>query len=132
MVQLITGAEHFDPLQLLGFILLVAGTLVYNEIVVVPWFGFDQNTKAARAKREKEEGMLDSSRNTETGGADYQAVSPHAAYDATRNTRKVQEKLDEIQKARYEGGLNKSELTLDENYGRVNPSTTLGKNPYED
>jgi hypothetical protein len=36
-----------------------------------------------------------------------------------------------MQRAKYEGGLNKSELTLDENYGRVNPSTTL-KNPYED
>jgi hypothetical protein len=58
-------------------------------------------------------------------------VSPHAAYDASRNKRKVQEKLDEMQRAKYEGGLNKSELTLDENYGRVNPSTTL-KNPYED
>jgi hypothetical protein len=132
MVQLILGKEKFDWLQLIGFILLVIGTLVYNEIVVVPFFGFDQNTKAARAQREKEEGMLDGSRNTETNGADYQAVSPHAAYDASRNKRKVQEKLDEIQKARYEGGLNKSELTLDENYGRVNPSVPLGKNPYED
>ena len=131
VVQLILGAEHFDWLQLVGFILLVLGTLVYNEILVVPWYGFDQNTKAAIKRREKEEGILDGSRNTETDGGNYQAVSPHAAYDATRNKRKVQEKLDEMQKAKYDRGLNKSELTLDENYGRVNPSTTL-KNPYED
>jgi multidrug transporter EmrE-like cation transporter len=41
MVQLILGKEKFDWLQLIGFILLVIGTLVYNEIVVVPFFGFD-------------------------------------------------------------------------------------------
>lgn len=121
VVQLILGEEKFKVLQLFGFILLVFGTLVYNEILVVPYFGFDQNTKAARARREKEEGMLDSNRNTATDGVNYQAVSPHAAYDATRNKRKVQEKLDEMQRAKYEGGLNKSELTLDENYG-------IGKN----
>jgi len=40
-VQLATGAETFDPLQLVGFILLVAGTLVYNEIVIIPWMGFN-------------------------------------------------------------------------------------------
>jgi multidrug transporter EmrE-like cation transporter len=125
VVQLILGEEKFKVLQLFGFILLVFGTLVYNEILVVPFFGFDQNTKAARARREKEEGMLDSNRNTTTDGANYQAVSPHAAYDATRNKRKVQEKLDEMQRAKYEGGLNKSELTLDENYEIVKTSTTV-------
>lgn len=46
------GHEHFQALQLLGFVILVTGTLVYNEIVVVPFWGLDQNTKAARAARE--------------------------------------------------------------------------------
>jgi hypothetical protein len=41
VVQLATGAEQFDPIQLVGFILLVIGTLVYNEIVIIPWMGFD-------------------------------------------------------------------------------------------
>lgn len=41
VVQLATGAEHFDPIQLVGFILLVIGTLVYNEIVIIPWMGFN-------------------------------------------------------------------------------------------
>ena len=132
VVQLATGAERFDPLQLVGFIFLVAGTLVYNEIVIIPWMGFDKNTKAARAKREKEEKMggSGSHRNSIDDNNTYQAVSPHAPYDASRNKRKVQEKMEEIQRARLEGGLNKSELTTDDNY-RVNPSGTL-KNPYED
>jgi hypothetical protein len=130
VVQLATGAEIFDPLQLVGFIFLVAGTLVYNEIVIIPWMGFDKNTKIARAKREKEEKMGGSSRHTSDDNNTYQAVSPHAAYDASRNKRKVQEKMEEIQRSRLEGGLNKSELTTDDNY-RVNPSGTV-KNPYED
>ena len=31
---------------------MVAGTLVYNEIVIIRFWGFDKNTKAERAKRE--------------------------------------------------------------------------------
>ena len=46
------GHEKFEWLQLLGFIVLVTGTLVYNEIIVLPFWGLDQNTKAARAARE--------------------------------------------------------------------------------
>jgi len=34
-----------------GFILLVAGTLLYNEIVVFPYWGFDEYTKEALAKK---------------------------------------------------------------------------------
>jgi hypothetical protein len=76
--------------------------------------------------------MLSSNRNTSDidDNATYQAVSPHAAYDSSRNKRKVYEKLEEMQRQRIEGGLNKSELTTDEHY-RVNPSGNL-KNPYED
>jgi hypothetical protein len=37
--------ENFYWLQLFGFIFLVAGTLVFNEIIIVPYFGFDKNTK---------------------------------------------------------------------------------------
>ena len=33
--------EEFHVLQLFGFVFLVIGTLVFNEIVVVPWWGFD-------------------------------------------------------------------------------------------
>ena len=33
--------EHFKVLQLIGFILVVIGTLVYNEIVIIPWLGFN-------------------------------------------------------------------------------------------
>ena len=53
----IKGAEEkFKWLQLIGFILLIFGTLVYNEILVIPFLGFNQWTKAAIAKREEENG----------------------------------------------------------------------------
>lgn len=41
ILSLILGLESFLPWEIPGFILLVAGTLLYNEIVVVKWFGFD-------------------------------------------------------------------------------------------
>lgn len=43
--------EHFKVLQLFGFILLVFGTLVYNEILVIPFFGFNLYTREALKKR---------------------------------------------------------------------------------
>ena len=98
--------EEFTWLQLSGFILLVFGTLVYNEIIVLPVLGFDEYTKAALA-RKKKEGLIEEGDNNDLG---YLAVSPHQ-YDASKNQRRVQQKLQE---ARLEGGLNKSELTVDE------------------
>jgi drug/metabolite transporter (DMT)-like permease len=49
--------EHFNWLQLVGFILLVIGTVIYNEVLVLPFLGFDQYTKKALANKEK---LLDS------------------------------------------------------------------------
>ena len=43
--------EKFYWLQLFGFVFLVIGTLVFNEIIIVPYFGFDYNTKKAIAAR---------------------------------------------------------------------------------
>jgi hypothetical protein len=46
-----TGAGHetFRAIQLIGFIVLILGTLVYNEIIVLPFLGLDRNTKARLA-----------------------------------------------------------------------------------
>lgn len=50
------GLEDFLPWEIPGFILLAAGTLLYNEIVVFPYWGFDQYTKEALAKKAGTEG----------------------------------------------------------------------------
>jgi hypothetical protein len=39
----------------LGFILLVFGTLVYNEIVVLPFWGFNENTRATMLDKEDDQ-----------------------------------------------------------------------------
>lgn len=48
-----TGAGHekFQWLQLAGFVILVFGALIYNEILVIPILGFNMYTKAAIAER---------------------------------------------------------------------------------
>mmetsp|Transcript_22188 Transcript_22188/g.21987 ORF Transcript_22188/g.21987 Transcript_22188/m.21987 type:complete len:89 (-) Transcript_22188:45-311(-) len=56
------GHEKFEYLELIGFILLIAGTLVYNEIVVIPFLGFNKNTKKAIAEREPKRESVDSYR----------------------------------------------------------------------
>ena len=50
--------ETFYGLQLVGFIFVVCGTLVYNEIVTIPWFNLDYYTRDNIAKRKKEEEEL--------------------------------------------------------------------------
>lgn len=37
--------EKFSILQLIGFLILVVGVLIFNEIIKVPWLGLDKYTK---------------------------------------------------------------------------------------
>lgn len=52
MFSLALGWEDFLPWELLGFLFLVVGTFVYNEIWIVPIDFLSKNTKVERAKRE--------------------------------------------------------------------------------
>ena len=45
--------EKFTVLQLVGFVILCFGVLVYNEIVVIPYWGFNKYTRIALEEREK-------------------------------------------------------------------------------
>lgn len=45
--------EEFSALQLGGYAIIIAGVLVYNEIVVLPFWKFDKNTAIAIEKREQ-------------------------------------------------------------------------------
>ena len=51
--------ETFSWLQLLGFLVLILGSLIYNEILVLKFWGFADNTKAAIKKRAEEEKLLE-------------------------------------------------------------------------
>ena len=47
------GKELFNWWQASGFTVLALGVLVYNEFLVIPYFGFNRNTKIAIEEREK-------------------------------------------------------------------------------
>jgi len=47
--------ESFSVLQLVGFLSLFLGVLLYNELLVVPILGFNKYTKEAIALREDQE-----------------------------------------------------------------------------
>jgi len=48
--------ESFHVLQLVGFVLLIIGTMIYNEDLVLPFWGFNQNTKEAKKLRGDDQG----------------------------------------------------------------------------
>ncbi|CAI2371278.1 unnamed protein product [Moneuplotes crassus] len=45
------GHETFHVLQLIGFVLLCAGIILFNEIIIIPVLGFNKNTKARLTQR---------------------------------------------------------------------------------
>ena len=44
-------SEHFDWWQLVGFILLIFGNFIYNEVLVLHFWGLDVDTEAAKDKQ---------------------------------------------------------------------------------
>jgi len=44
--------EDFSWYQLAGFTILFIGVIIYNELVEIPFWGFNKNTKEAIARRE--------------------------------------------------------------------------------
>ena len=71
------GLETFYWEPLIGFVFLVFGTLLYNEIIILPFCGFDKNTKIAKEARAA----------SEKRDAAYYATSPGAPYSSSRNKR---------------------------------------------
>ena len=105
------GLETFHWQTIPGFIILVIGTLLYNEIFEVPCFGFNQNTKRAIAERE-----LALSPKTAGKGKDidYVGTSPQALYDQTRKQRALNAKKDGMRGGRRDGDDNEDyEYDLD-------------------
>jgi hypothetical protein len=50
-----SGKEDFSWWQAIGFLVLTIGVFVYNEMIVIPFFGFNIYTKIAIEEREKHE-----------------------------------------------------------------------------
>ena len=52
-----TTKDTFHYLQIIGFILLIIGSIIYNEIVEIPFLGLNKNTKRAlKARLAEKEG----------------------------------------------------------------------------
>eukprot|EP00806_Schmidingerella_arcuata_P006219 Macronucleus_666.p1 GENE.Macronucleus_666~~Macronucleus_666.p1 ORF type:complete len:332 (+),score=103.51 Macronucleus_666:1-996(+) len=76
--------EDFHWESIFGFIFLVFGTLVYNEIIILPFCGLDNNTKEKLEQRSA----------AEKRDANYMNTSPGAPYSASRNQRLLQKNQD--------------------------------------
>lgn len=98
IVSIAQGQEDFLWGELFGFVLLVGGTLVYNEIVILPGY-FGKNTKREIEKRERgDKGILDEDTgkpNALGGDPNYVALSPGAVYDSQRNNRAIGRAIDQ-------------------------------------
>ncbi|CAG9331028.1 unnamed protein product [Blepharisma stoltei] len=49
--SMVSEWEEFVILQCVGFLCIVFGTAIYNEILVIPWFGLKQSVEARRNTR---------------------------------------------------------------------------------
>ena len=90
--SMLVGWETFIPLQLVGFLFLVVGTLIYNEIVKIPWWGFPDaiHKKAAylKARAAKKHQVPDDNEQ------DYLGFSPGAVYDQSHFKHKTEDTDD--------------------------------------
>jgi hypothetical protein len=99
------GHEKFLWLQLVGFMLVIFGSLVFNEIIVFPFFGFSTNTKVKLEELSKLHDINYS--ETQRGHRDTKVMScisttsfdcypsSPGAYDSSRGIRNIKEKINE-------------------------------------
>jgi drug/metabolite transporter (DMT)-like permease len=100
------GHENFKWLQFAGFIVMLLGVILYNEVIVLPFFGFDKNTKSAIEKRklgrasliEGIEGNLEITEDGDTANGAALYTSPKG-YDTQRNYQRLGNHLEEKSKA---------------------------------
>ena len=79
------GHESFKILQLIGFVILVFGILLYNEIIVLPFLGFDKNiTLSAKSVPAKMEIIIDNEEN-EANKLDTEKAKSHLKSEITKN-----------------------------------------------
>ena len=81
--KLLNVVVVLEPLQSID-LFLVFGTLLYNEIIVLPVMGFDENTKEKIAAREGGDGE-------KIHNANYYGLSPGKGHEGdARNKRALQ------------------------------------------
>ena len=53
MIMPVEPKEHFSFIQLGGFLLLICGSLIFNEVIEIPYCGLSEYTKKALAMKEE-------------------------------------------------------------------------------
>lgn len=103
VIPISRAKETFYGLQLGGFIVMLIGVILYNEIIELPIFGFNLYTKNGLAKtqlRGKSINDADDEHLDETAGdlvtedaTNYMPTSP-SRYDYQKNYRRLKDKME--------------------------------------
>lgn len=125
-VSLALGWEEFLWPELVGFILLVAGTLIYNEIYVVPIDFMSENTREAIKTREAKAGRLGAGVVDDDQKLNYIATSPGAAYDKNRGLRAIKNKQNDREALLNKHGEQEGEMYIQND----TPADSEGKKGY--
>jgi drug/metabolite transporter (DMT)-like permease len=90
--SIFVGWETFVWLQLVGFFFLVLGTLVYNEILKIPWFGLTESIERKKIymKNRAEE-------KHQVKEEEYVGFSPGGVYDQTHFKHKLRDGDDDVE-----------------------------------
>ena len=84
------GKEKFIMGELFGFVLLVSGTLVYNEIIEIPITFLNQNTKRNLDELEQRKKQA-LEQKKEEGESDFEKASPHKETSASSQKDEINE-----------------------------------------
>lgn len=85
------GWEVFLWQQLIGFLCLVLGTLIYNEILKIPWFGLTESIENKKIYMKNRAEQLHIKKEEE-----YIGFSPGGVYDQTHFKHKLRDGEDDI------------------------------------
>jgi hypothetical protein len=79
----------FVWLQLIGFFFLVLGTLIYNEILKIPWFGLTESIENKKVYMKNRAEKMHLKKEEE-----YVGFSPGGVYDQTHFKHKLRDGED--------------------------------------
>jgi drug/metabolite transporter (DMT)-like permease len=114
------GRERFIWLELVGFFMLVAGTLIFNEIVIIPICGFDRNTKkklAEKKQKDAEDGIENGLLESETDENDKMPASDQGNNIVLQT--KARNNLINTKSSKNTSDLRASDLKVSQSYKQV-------------
>ena len=93
VISIIIGWEVFIWLQLIGFVFLVLGTIIYNEVLILPFWGFKESVIKHRVYDRRRRGLSED----DDLGPGYIGSSPGKAYDSSIMNRRASDMRKSMQ-----------------------------------